>query len=225
MLQPKNVVAAFGVIGLMAIGGVSDAVAEGKYVSLQGGRTFLLDSTISGSRDDLGVTTDAVKLSDANIVSGAIGYSNKADWRFEGEATWQQFDVDQILDVTSNFVTGEGDIDVFGVGFNGFYEFRSTASVTPYIGAGLGAVYLKANDVRSPGRSTSSEEAFAPRGQAMVGVDFDVSEDIALTLGYRLQGIGVISASHTKANGSSFDGQSENIIYLHNVTAGLRFSF
>ena len=209
----------------MAFGFANAAAAEGMYGSLMGGYSFFQDSTLSGERDDLNNSTDAIKLDDSFIVGGAIGYSFKEPWRLEGEVTYQKFDVDQIINTAGTFVTGNGDIGVIGFGVNGVYEYRqSGSSLTPYIGVGAGAIYADANNVQRPGRSTLNESAFAPTGQVLLGVDYDLDKSVALTAGYRLQGIGYLDGSNTRSNGSNISGDADFIL-IHNVTAGLRFKF
>lgn len=58
----------------------------------------------------------------------------------------------------------------------------------------------------------------------LLGVDYDLDENVALTTGYRFQGIVNASGDTTKANGTTFTGDAD-AIYLHSVTAGLRFKF
>jgi len=209
----------------MAFGFANGAAAEGMYGSLMGGYSFFQDSTLSGERDDLNNSTDAIKLDDSFIVGGAIGYSFKEPWRVEGEVTYQKFDVDQIINTAGVFVAGNGDISVIGFGVNGVYEYRqSGSSLTPYIGVGVGAIYADANDVQRPGRSTLNESAFAPTGQVLLGVDYDLDKSVALTAGYRFQAIGVLDGSQTRTNGTTINGESD-FVFLHSVTAGIRFKF
>ncbi len=202
------------------------AAAEGGYVSAMGGYSRLHDSTLSGERDDLGVNIDSVKLDSSSFVGGAaVGYTFKDPWRLELEGSYQKYDVEQILNTAKVLVAASGDASVITGTVNGIYEFRqSDSSLTPYIGAGVGAVYVKANDITRAGRSTSSGSAVAPTGVAMLGVGYDVSENVTVTAGYRLQAIGVLSGDTTRSNGSTVDGEADAIL-LHSVIAGLRFNF
>lgn len=136
----------------MVLAFANGAMAEGGYVSVMGGYSVLQDNTLSGERDDKSLNIDAVKLDDSFIVGGAIGYSFKDPWRIEIEATYQNHDVDQILNAANTaLVSGNGDVDVISGLVNAIYEYRdSGSSWTPYIGAGIGIIYVNANDVQRP---------------------------------------------------------------------------
>jgi len=58
----------------------------------------------------------------------------------------------------------------------------------------------------------------------LLGVDYDLDEAFALTAGYRFQAIGVAAGDTTRSNGSIVEGEND-AIFLHAVTAGLRFNF
>jgi len=202
------------------------AAAEGLYGSLMGGYSFLQDTTLGGERTDLNRNQDAVKLDNSYIFGGAIGYSFKDPWRVEGEVTYQKYDVDKIRnDDTGVFQNGTGDVGVLSFGINGFYDFRQTGwSVVPYIGAGVGAVYADADDVQRPGRRTLNESAVAPTAVGLLGVSYDLSKSVVLTAGYRFQWIGVLDGSHLRGNGTTVNAEVDDV-FIHSVTAGLRFNF
>jgi outer membrane autotransporter protein len=200
------------------------AMAEGMYGSLMGGASFLGDKKLSGERTDLSINQDAIELDNSYIFGGAIGYEFKEPWRIEGEVTYQNYDVDQIRNNSGVFETGNGDVGLLSFGVNGFYDFKKTGwSVVPYIGAGVGAVYAEANDVQRPGRSKLNESAFAPTGVAMLGLSYDVTPEVTLTTGYRMQLIGVLDGSHTTSSGAK-DAEIDSI-FIHSITAGLRYNF
>ena len=221
----KSGIAVTALAAAMVVAFTNGAAAEGGYVSLMGGYSTL-DSTIKGERDDINDLTNAVTLKDSFIGGIALGYSFKDPWRIEAEATYQNFDIDQIRnDQTGVLANGNGDIDAIGLTANVFYDYKTSGtSLAPYIGLGLGAIYVEANSVQRPGRSTLNDSAVAPTALAMVGVGYDLTKEVNLNVGYRLQGIGVLSGSQTRANGTVINADT-NYILIHSVTAGLRFSF
>lgn len=224
-MKAKSRFAATALAACFVVAFANAAAAEGMYASLLGGYSVLHDTTLSGERTDIGTEQDAVKLDNSYIFGGAIGYAYKSPWRAEGELTYQKYDIDQIRnDDTGLFQTGSGDIGLLSFGINGYYDFKSDLSWTPYVGLGVGAVYADANDIQRPGRSTLNESAIAPTGVALLGVSYGISESVALTAGYRLQWIGVLDGSQTRTNGTTIDAETENI-FIHSVTAGLRFNF
>lgn len=221
----KSCFAATALVAGMVVAFANGAAAEGGYVSLMGGYSLLNDSKIGAERDDLNTSVDAIELDNSFIFGGAIGYEFDGGFRVEGEVTYQSFDVDKLLNSTQVLVAANGDIDVLGFGVNGFYDFKdSKSALTPYIGAGLGAVYADANSVNITGRSTLNDSTFAPTAAVMLGVSYDLDKSVALTAGYRLQGIGYLDGSNTRSNGSNISGDADFIL-IHNVTAGLRFKF
>ena len=227
----KSGIAVTALVAGMAMTFTNGAAAEGGYVSLMGGYSTL-DSTIKGERDDINDLTNAVTLKDSFIGGIALGYSFKDPWRIEAEATYQNFDIDQIRNdnagspgALGTFSNGSGDIDAIGLTANVFYDYKTSGtSLAPYIGLGLGAIYVEANNVQKTGRSTLNDSAVAPMALAMVGVGYDLTKEVNLNVGYRLQGIGVLSGSQTRANGTVINADT-NYILIHSVTAGLRFSF
>jgi OmpA-OmpF porin, OOP family len=184
----------------------------------------LHDSTLSG--DTSAGSGDAVRLEDPTfIVGGAIGYNYDSPWRVEGELTYQTYDVDAIKsDDTGVFQSAAGDIDLFALGINGYYDFENDSAFTPYLGAGLGAFYAMANDVQRPGRSTLDDSAFAPMAQGMLGISYALSDNADLTAGYRLQVLPSLSGEQTRTNGTTV-GADVDTVLIHSGSIGLRFSF
>jgi len=202
------------------------AKAEGVYVAALGGYATLNDASIGAQRDDLSTSLDAITLEDSSaLFGGSIGYNFDNGFRLEGEVTHQGYDVEKLLNAVKVLVTASGDVDVFSAGINAFYDIKlDDIPVTPYIGAGLGAVYLDANDVKVAGRSTLNEGAVAPTAAFMLGLGFDLTDSIMLSAGYRLQGIGYIDGSNTRKNGSSVSGEADAIL-IHSGTVGIRYGF
>ena len=140
--------------------------------------------------------------------------------------TYQKFDVSKIRnDDTGVYESGTGEATIIGGAINGFIDFKNPGqSLTPYIGAGVGAVFADLNDIQRGSRTVLDEGAIAPTGLALVVVSYDLSKSVALTVGYQFQSIGVLDGSITRSSGASSDAET-NSIYIHNVTAGLRITF
>lgn len=214
----------FSAVAMFAFANV--AAAEGVYVSLQGGYSFLQNSKIGGDLADSTTDPDVIELENSYLFGGSIGYDFKGPLRVEAAGTYQKFDVDKIRnDDTGVFESGTGDVSVVGVTINGFYDFKNPGqSLVPYIGAGIGAVYADINDIQRGSRTVLDENAYAPTGLGMVGVSYDLSKSVALSVGYQLQWIGVLDGSITRSSGASSDAETDQI-FIHNVTAGLRITF
>lgn len=206
----------------VTFGQSAQAGEEGFYVGIMGGPTVLQNSTLSG---EVGSTSaDAITLDENAIVGASIGYDYGA-WRAEADFTYQHYDVDQIRDNVTGFADAAGDIDMYGLAINGYYDFHSSdLPVVPYIGLGLGAFYADAQDIQQAGRSKLSESAVAPLVQAMLGASYSLTDNISLTGGYRVQWVGVLGGSHTKSNGTTTNADVDPIL-MHSINVGLRFNF
>ena len=129
--------------------------AEGPYVSLQGGGSFLSDADNVGG----GISIESSFETGYNV-SGAAGYSFKNGIRLEGEISYRRNSLDKLtitadggvgvaLGVGSlNGISADADGNVSALSFmaNAFYDFRLANSVKPYVGGGIGVARLSIND-------------------------------------------------------------------------------
>jgi opacity protein-like surface antigen len=124
---------------------------------------------------------------------------------------------------------------------NAYYDFRNSSNFTPYLGAGLGAAFvdMKGKTTRtehdpddcysySLGKESSTNFAW----NIGAGVAYSFTDNISLDLGYRFVGLG---KGETKYGDSSIENgrpagterqkwETEDM-YVHQVMAGVRFSF
>lgn len=108
--------------------------------------------------------------------------------------------------------------------FNGYLDLGTWYHMTPYIGAGAGAAYVRLSDYVStaaPGTSgdtSKNQWKFAWAG--MAGVAFPVSHNLMVDVGYRYLGIGNVSTGSDAVNAMTFKN-----VAAHEVRVGLRWSF
>ena len=106
---------------------------------------------------------------------------------------------------------------------NGYYDFGTWSSITPYVGAGAGLAYLRATDY-----ATSSGQAFGNKSDVnfawnvMAGAAFDITDQLKLDANYRLVNFGKARTGHstsaTQPNPVKFED-----LYAHEFRVGLRY--
>jgi opacity protein-like surface antigen len=108
--------------------------------------------------------------------------------------------------------------------FNGYLDLGSWYHITPYIGGGAGAAYLRTYDYASTaappftGGLSSTQWKFALA--AMAGVGYAVAPNIVVDVGYRYLNFGDV---HTAAD--SFGSMTFKNVAAHELRVGLRWSF
>ncbi|MBO6551748.1 MAG: porin family protein [Roseitalea sp.] len=114
---------------------------------------------------------------------------------------------------------------------NAYVDLGTYKGITPYVGAGLGGVYMKWDDLNNtigPGfdqsgtitHSGTSDWRFAYA--LMAGASYAVNHRLSVDLGYRYKHIsGGRMFEYASATGPGFD----RAINVHEVRAGLRYKF
>jgi len=152
---------------------------------------------------------------DTGIAFGlAFGYDFDG-LRVEAEGAYQKNDFDTVsaLGITTNLA---GDVDVFSLLCNVYYDFNNSSPITPYIGAGIGMSMVSINDIGLPnmiGPVGLSLDDTALSYQVGGGVSFIITKRVSLDLKYRY--LCVPDLQFLVAD-SDFDS--------HNILLGLRFS-
>ncbi|WP_342640850.1 outer membrane protein [Rhodoligotrophos ferricapiens] len=150
------------------------------------------------------------KLKDSGFVEGGVGCQFtpmfRADivggYRFNTKMDNKYNDLDATLSTGTIFANGYIDLDYFGF-------------VKPYVGGGVGVAFHHIGDVDMPILSGSgSSTDFAWNVQA--GLAFDVTENIALDVGYRYVDLG-----DAKSGGK--DPFHVDNITAHEARVGIRF--
>ncbi|MFO7964265.1 MAG: outer membrane beta-barrel protein [Desulfobacterales bacterium] len=138
---------------------------------------------------------------DAGWLGGiAIGMIMDNNFRLEGEFEYRRSD----FDIKVDGVAVEDDtLDTMAFLLNVFYDLKTGAPLTPYIGGGVGLAYHEVDD---------DDTVLAYHGT--VGVAWAVGPTMDLDLAYRYF-----------ATDDPELGSSEVEYDSHNVTAGVRFKF
>lgn len=226
-MKTKLTLLASTTLALLAASAPAQA-GSGWYFSLTGGANWQADQSFSAST----VATDTLTFSpdsDAGwIIGGAVGLSLSnmvQGLRVEAEVAYRQNQVDGVW-ASSAAVSDAGTLDyehsTLSVLANVWYDF-SLGDVSPYIGGGLGWADSDL-DGRFVGGGlptiSHSDSGFA--WQLGAGVNFDVSSNVKLGLGYRyLVAPDVRIGAPLAINGATGDVESENHAAVATLTFGM----
>ena len=107
-------------------------------------------------------------------VGGMVGYAMASGLRLEGELAYRSNGID-----TVNGVSVGADISSWAVMANALYDINTQSSIRPHIGGGIGV----ARGTVETGNLEFSDTVLA--AQFIVGVDYKVAPDLALTVDFR----------------------------------------
>ncbi|MFA5689468.1 MAG: outer membrane protein [Kiritimatiellales bacterium] len=193
---------------LAGITGFSFADGVRPYVRVGAGGAFLQDSDISGLDIGYGKLDDA-EFDAGYVIGMAAGIaSDELPVRVELSFFYQKNDIDQIED-DYYYYKDVGDISMLAFMLNGYYDFRNSSIITPYLMGGIGAVRVKVK-IDELGSGSDTVAAF----QLGAGVDVKVTDNISLDAGYRF----------LKTSDPDLDGVDMEITG-HRVELGLRYTF
>jgi opacity protein-like surface antigen len=211
-----------------------EPVAEpaGWYVSLFGGASWLEDVKTDYEFTGFAGTYHADIETDVGfIIGGAIGTHLTEDLRVELEVAYSENDVDKIHYTNASGVGDDydahGKFGILTFMANLWYDIPLSEELKPYIGGGAGIAIVDGD----PGYSDipdydpifdNSEVAFA--FQVGAGLRWQVWENVALDVGYRLRGIDGPTFD-TEVTDPNFDSSDYDAdwIWSHNVIAGVSF--
>ncbi len=93
-----------------------------------------------------------------------------------------------------------------------YYDVDTGSEITPYIGVGGGISNVTV-------KQATSKSVLALSFQGAAGIGYAITEDLTLTLGYRLTG--AMDADFPEDKG----GETLKMALGHNVELGIRYSF
>ncbi len=227
-MKTKLTLLASTTLAVLALSTPANAAGSGWYVNLSGGANWLSDEGFSASTAGLD-TLSFNPNSDAGwIISGAVGLSLNSmvqGLRVEAEVAYRSNQVDGTWASTAT-APDLGPLDyehsTTSVLANVWYDF-SLGDVRPYIGGGVGWAETQL-DGRFVGGGLPvidiSDDGFA--WQLGAGVNFDISSNVQLGLGYRyFEGPDVRIGAPLAINGAFGDVESQNHAALVSLTFGM----
>lgn len=109
--------------------------------------------------------------------------------------------------------------------FNVYWDMFTHAGVTPYVGAGVGAVFIGARASADPGNpgfnAVFSGQRTTLGWALMAGLGADLTPQVKADFGYRLVGTGGMRFTDAVAGGPVTFGPS----IIHEIRLGLRYMF
>ncbi|MDH3596092.1 MAG: porin family protein [Rhodospirillales bacterium] len=186
-LKLPVIAAAFLLLGMQGAS-AQGMSAQGFYVGLQAGMNIAHDTDIGGLDLDF----------DVGAAVGIIGgYRINSNFRVDAEVTYRNNDL-------SDF---SGDISSWAFMANGYYDFQTGTNWVPYIGGGIGFANV---EIDSGGSDDDNVFAY----QAGVGVAYEITPQLAVSLDYRFFG-----TADPEIFGDKLD-------YLNStIMTGLRYTF
>jgi opacity protein-like surface antigen len=141
----------------------------------------------------------------------AIGW-DAGPVRSEVEGGVRFLDIDQItLDGVGVPSTG-GDVDIYTLMFNVYYDLPITDRFGGYIGAGVGGAFV---DVEPQSTAFEDSDDFLFGYQFMAGLQYEVFPRFYLMSGYR----------YFNTESADFDGVNTESFDVHSIDVGIRYVF
>lgn len=181
------------------------SAAGGMYVSGNVGMAFPTDSAIKDPA--FAGVKPKLEYDSGFAFAGAIG--TKFDQaRLEAEISYQKSDFDKMMGVPIS-----GDATILAGLINGYYDFKTASTITPFITGGLGFAKVEANDMAVPslGVPPGSDDDTVFAYQVGAGVGYAVNETVNIDLKYRYLGTTDLEFGTTKVE-----------VGTHNVMLGIR---
>lgn len=210
--------------------------AEGFYVGLQGGASFLSDNEVDASLDGDSETTPVeVEFNTGFGVGGVAGYAFPMGLRVESEFTYRRNGLDAVTftDPAAGIpdpVGADGHFRSFALMANGYYELDLGWPVMPYVGAGIGVARTKieidefsAFGTALPAVFDDSDTVFAY--QAMAGLAYQLMPSMAVGIEYRFFGSSGPDFEDQLLSAAAEVGLDGESIKSHNVFVNLRYFF
>lgn len=171
-----------------------DTFAGQPYFSLSGMLVSAGDAEISsanGTNNPLFIPGAEIKTNTGFGVVGAYGWLFDSNWRTEIELGYREVGLDSI-DSQAGGAALDGDLGILAGFVNVVRDFRGESFITPYAGLGIGGAYqkMKVDSIGgSPPDFFGVRETWSLAYQAMVGLTFEVGDDMDIYTGYRFMGV------------------------------------
>jgi opacity protein-like surface antigen len=192
--------AALGLAGAASAQSEPGQSQQGYYVSGEGGVSFLPNLQLKS-----GGTTTNEHFDTGYSYGGAAGYDMGNGMRVELDAQHQMSNLTGV-----GGVAADGHLQSTSVMVNGQYDILHNASVTPYVGVGVGAQNVGASI------NGANDADWKPAYQAEAGLRTNLSEKVSLFGEYRF--------SQSEAADLSLGGANAHQHFAdHSILAGLTY--
>jgi opacity protein-like surface antigen len=219
----KLLISGVSLVALMGL--ASPAFSKDLYITVFGGASLPRDLTFDGVGIDQHYT---LGLNTGYVAGGAIGMDVTDAVRAEIEishAVWKSADSVTSVDSfgASNTSPASGNVNATYLLANAWMDFDTGSILTPYLGGGVGLGWLSGDTIFGApnGFGTSTGAGFA--FQVGTGVKVDLSENMALDVGYRFKDI--VNASAHDLGGAGQPEFNNVSVSSHNLQIGLTVKF
>lgn len=201
----------FAAVGVGVLMLTAPAWADGFYAAGRGGWNHVQGDNLNDSGQG-----DA-EYSNGYIVGGAFGYAWTNGFRAEAEVMYRDNDVDKV-GFPGARQGATGDVTSWSGMGNLYYDLKFPGfPLVPYVGAGVGAVRVRMDNVRVNGALLSNDNDTSAAVQGIVGIAYPFTPRAQVTLDYRY-----MYAPNLEFSGpANFDTSYQN----QSVTAGIRVNF
>ena len=188
------------------------------YLALRGGASFATDTSF----DALGTTVDS-GYDIGPFVAGAVGYHfQNTGLRAEAEIGYLTNAIEHHdIAGTGTFTDdASGDSSAFFGLASIYYDLPLDSRIKPFVGAGIGLADVSFSGLgTTPGGTLLDDSDTAFAWHLTGGIGYDISENVALEVGYRYLAFDGVDVTASDGTPSSID-TSDHIVF-----AGLRYRF
>lgn len=204
-------------ISLLILSISTISFADGPYVRGNLGLAMLSDSDVSDSTFP-GISAE-VDFDNGYALGFAMGYGFQST-RIEAEIAYQKNELDigtfTVAGGGSDSVPLKGDTSSLAFLVNGYFDFKNSTAITPFITAGLGLAKVNVNDfnVSGSGFPSESDDDIVFAYQVGLGVGYALNGRITIDTNYRYFATADPEFKTIEAEYSS-----------HNIYLGLRITY
>lgn len=194
-----------------------DFRSSGWYLGFGAMPSFQTDSDA-----DLDASDDTVEYNIGWGITGSVGYAWRNGFRAEGEMAYRRSSVSNVNDWAPAGYPEDGDLSNFSLMGNVLYDIDTGTIFTPYVGVGIGASVVNADNIGQfyPSARDIDDSSTEFAYQGIAGVSAKLNRNWALTADYRYFATTDASLDSSAGN-DSVDLENAS----HNVVVGVRYTF
>lgn len=205
----RNRILAVTALGLLMAGPALAQQSEGFYVGAGIGANKASDEDYSTAAGSAKAEYD---WDWAGL--GSLGYALGNGFRVEGELSHRGADIDKV-----GGAAGSGELDATALMANLLYDIPTGTAFKPYLGFGLGAVRLNADNVRTVAGSTLDDDDTVLGMQGIAGLGYAITPQLDLFGQYNV--MKTQDPEMRLVNGTAVSGDYMS----HTFFIGLRYAF
>lgn len=224
-MQKYILVAVAAILLAVPATGSATPAEPGAYVTGFLGVSIPRDADVTGTDFFEGINFDDTVEFDPGVYLGGSGGYDFGLVRLEGELSYRYSEINTIAEQGgTTYRNVDGNLGVFAMMFNGFFDLHNASPVTPYLGGGIGFATLHLSNTYGRDNlgkfifyGSGDDTVFAYQGGA--GIEIAINRQLSMDLGYR----------YFAADDAEFD--SHNNIFSsmkfksHNAAVGIRVKF